>query len=220
MPQILIAPLAMLVLLIVYGPIARRDMINLWSFWGNADLLSFGCLAALLDQRFSNLDLTKQIAPYLCIFGALIALVTIFWSTVDAAHYLSSSVIAIGAAMFLFGAVNWSMKSRTASLLASPLAGFGRASYEVYLFHVALIVFYRAALAAIGATGLLADILINIIFLAFTLALGLIVSRFFTEPANSAIRKFYSERSHEGIVPAGASPRRSTQPGVTSVTAS
>jgi peptidoglycan/LPS O-acetylase OafA/YrhL len=194
--------------LIAYGPFERMDYAGLYSFWGNADLLSLGCLAAILERYFSKHDLTKQ-AALVCVAGAAIAVATIIkTSPVDPAHYWAPTLIGFGAALFLFGAAHLpSFKPHRIGLPVTwLLSHFGQASYEIYLFHVALIFFYRRGLIfLLGPSWLeqgqsrLVGPLMAILFMGITLAFGLFISRQFTERLNRIIRIVYAREAPEPL---------------------
>jgi peptidoglycan/LPS O-acetylase OafA/YrhL len=189
--------------LICYGPSVRMDHAGLYSFWGNADLLSFGCLAAILERYFAKYDLTRQ-GPILCVIGSALALVTIVGTTPNPDYYWSPTIIGLGAALFLFGAAHLpSIKPwRLVSPITWLLSRFGQASYEIYLFHVAMIIFYQfAVLSLLGPSwhervqSRLTGPLLTLTFMGAVLALGLFVSRRFTEPMNKIIRSVYAHEA-------------------------
>jgi len=182
------------------------DHAGLYSFWGNADLLSLGCLAAILERYFSKYDLTKA-APFLCVTGAAVAVIAIVrTSPENPAHYWAPSPIGLGTALFLFGAAQlpsiqpW----RAAHPVTWLLSRFGQASYEIYLFHVALIFLYQRALTfLLGPSWLeqmqspLLGTIMTAVSLGLTLGLGIFVSRQFTERLNKKIRSVYAREAAE-----------------------
>jgi peptidoglycan/LPS O-acetylase OafA/YrhL len=190
--------------LIAYAPFVRMDHEGLYSFWGTADLLSFGCLAAILERRLSTFDLAKH-APLICVIGAALAIGTIVETLpTDISDYWAPTLIGLGTALFLFGASHlpsvrpWRIVSPVTWLFSS----FGQASYEIYLFHVALIIFYqRAVPSLLGASwqervqSRLVGPLLTLAFVGAVLSLGLIISRRFTEPLNKIIRGTYSREA-------------------------
>jgi peptidoglycan/LPS O-acetylase OafA/YrhL len=136
-----------LLVLIAYGPFVRMEHVGLYYYFGNADLLSVGCLAAILERDFSK-SISSNMAASLSAAGAATVLATIIFIPVDTDHFWAPSVIGFGAAAFLLGATSLpSVKPwRVTSAVTSTFAAFGRASYEIYLFHVALIIAFKAAL--------------------------------------------------------------------------
>jgi peptidoglycan/LPS O-acetylase OafA/YrhL len=175
--------------MILYGPFVRMDHVGLYSFWGNADLLSLGCLAAFLERRF---PIGNQ-SVLLCASGAALAVITIVETSPDPDYYWAPTLIGLGAALFLFGAVQ--IPSIRTWRIVSPVtwlfSRFGQASYEIYLFHFAMIVFYGRIAAALHLSGTL----FTAVFLGITLAVGLTISRQFTEPLNRIVRGFYANEA-------------------------
>jgi len=76
---------------------------------------------------------------------------------------------------------------------AAPLAAFGRASYEIYLFHAAMIIAIRPVLVSqIGPawqSNTPVSVGVTIVFLGFLLLVETFVSRYFTEPLNRFFRQ-------------------------------
>jgi peptidoglycan/LPS O-acetylase OafA/YrhL len=185
-----------LLALIAYGPFVRMEHIGLYRYFGNADLLSFGCLAALLEREFSK-SISANLGTALSAAGAASVLATIIFIPVDTDHFWAPSVIGIGTAVFLLSSASlpgfrpW----RAISAVTMTFAAFGRASYEIYLFHVALIIAFKAALPWLFGLSWQAEmesfigIGVTVIFLSAVLAFATIVSHFFTEPLNQVIRK-------------------------------
>ena len=172
------------------------EHIGFYRYFGNADLLSFGCLAAILEREFSKF-INFNIAAALSAAGAATVLATIIFIPVDIDHFWAPSVIGISAAAFLLGSTSLSgfKPWRVISGVTATFAAFGRASYEIYLFHVAMIIAFRGALPLLFGVSWQAQmesfigIGVTVIFLSAVLAFATIVSRFFTEPINQAIRK-------------------------------
>jgi peptidoglycan/LPS O-acetylase OafA/YrhL len=184
---------AVLLALIAYGPLVRMEPVGIYHYFGNADLLAFGCLAAILERQFSK-SIGLTIAAALGAAGAVTVLATFILVPVDAEHFWAPSVVAIGAASFLLGATSlpYFKPWRAISFVTTTCSAFGRASYEIYLFHVALIIAFNAALPLLfgkAQMGSLTSVGITVFFLSVVLAFGAIISRFFTEPLNQIIRK-------------------------------
>jgi peptidoglycan/LPS O-acetylase OafA/YrhL len=197
-----------LVFLIAYGPFVRMEHVGLYRYFGNADLLSFGCLAAILEREVSK-SASSNMAAALSVVGAATLLATIVLTPVDTDHFWAPSVIGIGAAAFLMGATSlpglkpW----RVISIVTATFAAFGRASYEIYLFHIAMVIAFRAALSLLFGSSWQAQmepfvgVGWTVIFLAVVLAIATLVSRFFTEPLNHAIRKTCSSNDRSYCQP-------------------
>ncbi len=126
--------------LIVYAPFARLEHSGLYLFWGNADLLSFGCMAALCEKQLAKSIVTAQWRVAMCIAGAAVGLTILSTMPVDESHCWVPTILGLSVAAFLLGAAGLS-PIRPRSLIApltTALSAFGRASYEIYLFHAAL----------------------------------------------------------------------------------
>jgi peptidoglycan/LPS O-acetylase OafA/YrhL len=121
-----------LVGLVIYGPICRSHAAgaDLYMFFGNFDLLAIGCLAALDAPKITGhyADLRWS--------GLLMIAVTFFGSVVTEQLIWPPTLVGIGSAIYLLGAVPLAGKS---ALIFRPVELAGDLSYEMYLFHLPIL---------------------------------------------------------------------------------
>ncbi len=188
-----LVPWALLVLIIA-GPINRVIYADdqpwgAYAYLSCMDGMAFGCLAALVSAR---LEIPVRILRASLVAGAVIAILVIVFCHEDHYHVglarygLNVTLLEIGVALMLVplgkGVGNHAMSFGTAWLRA-----LGRWSYEIYLFHMlpllAFMLWFRreprsgAVIVATYAMMLLASI-----------ALGFLISRYFSEPLNRRLR--------------------------------
>lgn len=173
-----------LVAMIIHAPFYRTGLSQTYLWWGTADLIGFGVLVALFAQKVPQLPGGFWSAQAMRAFGgAMIAIVftTIFINTnLD----IGPLLIGMGTSLFLMGNsyIPTSPKKTWAHYALFPIALCGILSYEIYIFHTAI----RAlALRLIPGWEMTYTLTFGIILFAYALA------RYFTEPANKYIRKFY-----------------------------
>jgi len=153
------------------------------------DSIAIGCLFALISH---NKSFSKSLIKSFSVIGLFIV-VFILMVKRDPAFdsfkelYLFKTLLSFGVGLLLLSAVRQRLKPLIRTLL-SPLILYGRCSYEIYLTHV-FIVFsgiklYKEYDIDINDSFIW---LIGIIILSGLL--GYLVSRFFSEPMNSLIRK-------------------------------
>lgn len=183
-----------LLILIVAGPINRVVFADdqpwgAYAYLSCMDGMAFGCLAALVSARAT---LSERVLRVSLVAGAIIAMLVVVFCNEDDYHAgiarfgLNFTLLEIGVALMLVplgkGIGNRAMSSGT-----SWLRALGRWSYEIYLFHmlplIGLIAWFKRderSGAAIVAT--------YVCMLAASIALGFLISRYFSEPLNRLLR--------------------------------
>jgi peptidoglycan/LPS O-acetylase OafA/YrhL len=186
--QVLIVLLSALV---VIGPIHRAVTGSFYAYFSNFDLLASGVLTAIACDWSRKLAIGSNLLRG-CRWLGTATICTVAWRTTDAhaAIVWGPEVIGLGAAIYLFG-TSGAPKPRWSFLVMRPLALSGRLSYEIYLFHMFLLV-------AVGHTGNLAirtadnavlfDTMIAAGYLVGLIAFAALVSHFYSEPANRFLR--------------------------------
>ena len=186
-----------LVALIIIGPLNRFYLEDnkIWqtkAYLSCMDSIAIGCLFALISH---NKSLSKNVIESFSVIGLFIV-VFILMVKRDPAFdsfkelYLFKTLLSFGVGLLLLSGVRQRLKPLIRTLL-SPLILYGRYSYEIYLTHV-FIVFsgiklYKKYDIDINDSFIW---LIGIIILSGLL--GYLVSRFFSEPMNSLIRKKFA----------------------------
>jgi peptidoglycan/LPS O-acetylase OafA/YrhL len=186
-------PWALLVL-IVAGPISRVVYADdqpwgAYAYLSCMDGMAFGCLAALVSARVS---LSQRVLQASLVAGALIALLVLVFCDEDNYHVgiarygLNFTLLEVGVALMLVP-LGKGIGNRTLSVGTSWLRALGRWSYEIYLFHMlpllGLILWFKQSERSGGAI-----IAMYFVMLATSIALGFLISRYFSEPLNRRLR--------------------------------
>jgi peptidoglycan/LPS O-acetylase OafA/YrhL len=135
--RILIAALAVLV---INGPIHRATVgSTFYDYFSNFDLLAIGVLTALAAHKTREWSIGR-IAFRLCRWCGISIILVTFWFTQDAlkAMVWGPEFVGLGAALYLFGSTDL-VRPRQLVVFKIPQI-FGRLSYEVYLFHLFVLV--------------------------------------------------------------------------------
>lgn len=194
-------PIAIALLaLIIAGPInrvvyAHDQPWGAYAYLSCMDGMAFGCLAALVSARFR---LSPRLLKVSLIAGAILSSMIILLCNEDdyskglARYGLNFTFLEIGVAMMLV-ALGSGFGNRSMSTGTSWLRALGRSSYEIYLFHmlplIALIAWFKRADRSAFVT-----VATYVAMLVASLAMGILVSRFFSQPLNRWLR-------HTGHVP-------------------
>ncbi|MFL6601760.1 MAG: acyltransferase family protein [Steroidobacteraceae bacterium] len=179
--------------LIIIGPINRtlladQDPWGDYSYLSCMDGIAFGCLAALVSARRK---LSRRTLRILLALGASGASLVVLLCNEDARVGLSRfglnvTVLEAGIAMVVL-AFGSGVGNEAVSLGTRWLRGIGRCSYEIYLFHMlvvlGLIGVFKRMHPAINTIPLwyLSMLLLSIL-------LGYLVARFYSEPLNRRLR--------------------------------
>jgi peptidoglycan/LPS O-acetylase OafA/YrhL len=183
-----------LLLLIVAGPINRVIYADdqpwgAYAYLSCMDGMAFGCLAALVTARVT---LSQRLLRMSLITGAIIASLVVVFCNEDDYHSglartgLNFTALEIGVALMLVP-LGKGVGNRTMSLGTSWLRALGRWSYEIYLFHMLPLIgimnwFRRDERSSAVIVGT------YVVMLLASVALGFLVSRFFSEPLNRRLR--------------------------------
>jgi peptidoglycan/LPS O-acetylase OafA/YrhL len=182
-----------LVCLAIAGPINRavladQDPWGSYAYLSCMDGIAFGCMAALVCARQR---MSKGTLRILLAVGAAIALLVVVLCDEDshvgmARFGLNVTVLEVGIAMMLL-AFGSGVGNQALSFGTRWLRAIGRCSYEIYLFHM---------LVVLGLIGLFKRMhpalkmipLWYITMLLLSVSLGYAVSRLYSEPLNRRLR--------------------------------
>jgi peptidoglycan/LPS O-acetylase OafA/YrhL len=183
-----------LLALVVLGPWNRTRLMGQspwddFAYLSCSDGIAFGCLSALAAAR---LDLGPRLRRFALGFGITAALLIVVFRRQGAAlglmHFgLNVSVLELGVASMLLAFGTGGGTSSLASRFTAPLRLLGRASYEIYLGHMFVVLAAATAFKRLSVDPAHAPIW-YVGISALCAALGLLVSRFISEPANRALR--------------------------------
>ena len=182
---------------VVLGPFGRTALAHgneIWkeySYLGGMDAIALGCLTALLVSR---IRFSRSMVWALNGFGAAL-LVFILGFSVRLSGWgfgrngLDMTALAIGACMISAAAAQSEWRSPR---LVSPLLGFGRRSYEVYLTHMFVVfAFFQLFLTAGKPMRAVPALFVAAILVSG--ALGELIARFYSEPMNRLLRRRWGD---------------------------
>jgi len=180
---------------VIAGPIYRRiyshnEIQFLYGYLACFDAIAMGCITALLVRRWNIRNAMRNLLQ----LAALTWMTWIFLRAgIDSVPIWGPSLMAMGAAVFLFA----EGASRRAEMPAevmpifermlSPLAWFGRHSYELYLFHIVILAGMRMLLPP-ETVALAAKPAWLSFFVACSALAAWLTARFYSEPMNRGLR--------------------------------
>jgi peptidoglycan/LPS O-acetylase OafA/YrhL len=183
-----------LLMLIVTGPINRVLFADdqpwgAYAYLSCMDGMAFGCLAALVSARVA---LSETVLRMCLIAGALTATLVVGlcnendYHTGIARYGLNFTLLELGVGLMLV-ALGKGIGNRTLSKGTSWLRALGRWSYEIYLFHMLPLIGLIAWFKQSERSGA-AIVTTYVLMLAASIALGFLISRYFSEPLNRRLR--------------------------------
>ncbi len=182
--------LSFLALFVFIGPYYRylhrndeTDIFALYNYLACFDAIAIGCLVALLRSYFQAPQWTKRIQWLLVSGIAIIYLSGGIWDNV--VFGISAIALFTGALIFI-GAEN-ETKNKLLIQISRPLQSLGKYSYELYLFHIIVLALMKTAIPRNEVSYLSKQILF-LAFIAISLAVAILISRYFSEPLNKRIR--------------------------------
>jgi peptidoglycan/LPS O-acetylase OafA/YrhL len=182
----------------VLGPINRTIYADLEP-WGSyaylscMDGIAFGCLAALVSARVKVSDRLLRVS---LVAGAVIAILVLTLCNENEHHAglarygLNVTVLELAVALMLIP-LGKGIGNRALAFGTTWLRAVGRWSYEIYLFHMLPILGLMAWFNQHEGSGV-AMVGMYIVMLLVSVALGYLISRYFSEPLNRRLREIRS----------------------------
>lgn len=180
-----------LLLLTIVGPISRtllgdNDPWNDYAYLSCLDGVAWGCVAALLCAR---LHVSQGFLRLALGLGAALALLVLIDRDAGGAFRrwgLEVAVLQLGVALML-----WALGRGVGSVVLAKgtrwLRAIGHNSYEIYLFHM-FIVFGGLKAYVVLSPGHGPKVLWYVGLLLMSVLLGSVLSRYYSEPLNRALR--------------------------------
>lgn len=144
------------------------------------DAIALGCLTAIISAKFS-VNAKQGALLRLC---AWLGIGATYLAGIDGHEVFGFSVIALFAAVLLLGALQHDARPH---LLARALGWIGRHSYELYLFHIALLAGLRDALPR-SALAPWCKLPLFVLFVLASCLLAALIARRFADPLNAWLR--------------------------------
>lgn len=185
---------ALCVVAIVVGPWYRslhtgNEIYFMYGYFACFDAIAFGCLTALLARAVVLPPAAKRVLRVVA--GA--ALAVIYLRGIGGHEVFGFSMIALAVAAILLGAHGDVKAGWTTGRLGAPIRWAGRHSYEIYLFHIIVLAAMRnvTTKAELSYAMRLPWLLV---FLSTSAVVAMLVSRYVSEPANTALRGWHRRR--------------------------
>lgn len=179
---------------ILFGPVYRHwhadDEIRfLYGYFACFDAIAMGCCVAVLARWLKDRRVTVGSSGRTLIqaaAGGFIAWIYLREAIGDSPVF-GPSLVALGAAIFVLAESIWQPTENSRRFRWEPVGWLGQRSYELYLFHIAVLALMRNVVDR----GHLAPALKPLWFLVFlgaSTAIAAGIARFYSEPLNRRLR--------------------------------
>lgn len=162
-----------------------NDIEYLYSYAASFDGIAMGCPTALTARHFHVGQRTRNVVQACA--GVVMIWLYLHASIHRDAVFGPSLMAALTAFILLMeGAVRADL-SRPARFVSTPVAWFGRHSYELYLFHIVVLAAMRDFASDAANTAF--RIIYFIVFMTLSTTFAWVVSRYYSEPLNGWLRE-------------------------------
>jgi peptidoglycan/LPS O-acetylase OafA/YrhL len=180
--------------LIIIGLVVRTDTGQIFTWWGCADALAIGCLTAVITSEFRDVAFSASSLSAMKLAGLLIVC-AIYVETLAGTHpKFTMTGIASGSALYLSASAR--QPTLYFSRILAPVALCGALSYELYLFHRTAVYLFQFRIVDFVSKHAPQSTVVWIsgaLFYAAIILIAAVIARFYSEPLNRLIRRFYIE---------------------------
>jgi peptidoglycan/LPS O-acetylase OafA/YrhL len=166
---------------------ADNELFFMYGYFACFDAIALGCLTALLKSRFVLSPSTNRAAT----FAGAFALAATYFVGIDGHEAFGFSAVALSTSILLLTSPTLPRPGWSSARVAQPLRWLGRHSYELYLFHIIVLALMRDMVPR-ETLGYAMKLPWLALFIALSAGVAGVVSRFFSDPANRALRRYLS----------------------------
>jgi len=183
---------ALMCVLIITGPIYRQvhkadELFFMYGYLACFDAISFGCLAALLQNTLLGEKLQNKLVQ----IGAVLLLSCTYLFGIHGNETFGFSLIAIATAILLIGSSRQLMPQNIIfTFILRPVQLCGRLSYELYLFHIIILGLIRYFIKP-GSLNWINSFGLFLVYFSLSLSVSYLIFRFYSEPLNQKIRQYW-----------------------------
>lgn len=181
---------------IVVGPIYRLlhqgdEGGYLYAYFACFDAIATGCCAALLARRASWRGRTWSVSKWPT--AVAMTFVYLFWP-IRESNVFGVTAMAFGTAVLLLAANDRpDAPTRRSTFAAAVLEGFGRLSYELYLFHLIVLGLLRTIFSPLSVTGD-EKLAVLVGYLLLSACLSVSIARLYAAPSTRIVRQWLIPR--------------------------
>jgi peptidoglycan/LPS O-acetylase OafA/YrhL len=199
------ALLSCCLLLIFAGPTARStgatDFDKLYGYFSCFDLIALGCATAIIRSTMMKQRIAGKRSLAMFGLGLVFAMCAIIALPIPDQIVWGPTALGIGIALLLLGVIGFEHQfERIFATLSWPLRILGKRSYEIYLLHATILLLLVNYLKDLDFDLVSYSPLFLPLFVLICTLIGVLIGRFWSEPANRFIR--HSRRTRTCALPA------------------
>lgn len=156
----------------------------LYHYFSSFDAIAMGCLSALLAHK---IHIAHQLKSTLLILSTICMCIIYFYAPIKLVSTWSMTVFALSAAVLIFTLDQLHVRIQPLNLIQRVLVWTGQRSYEMYLFHLLVLGFFKLVYLP---KQTLADekIMLLPLYFILTFILAWLIERYYATPLNHWIR--------------------------------
>lgn len=156
----------------------------LYHYFSSFDAIAMGCLSALLAHK---IHITHQLKSTLLILSTICMCIIYFYAPIKMVSTWSMTVFALCAAVLIFTLDQRPVRIQSLNIVQRVLVWTGQRSYEMYLFHLLVLGFFKLVYLP---KQTLADekIMLLPLYFLLTFILAWLIERYYATPLNRWIR--------------------------------
>ncbi len=156
----------------------------LYHYFSSFDAIAIGCLSALLAHK---INITHQLKSTFLILSSICICIVYFYAPIKLVSTWSMTVFALCAAVLIFTLDQLAVRIQPLNLIQRVLVWTGQRSYEMYLFHLLVLGFFKLVYLP---KQTLADekIMLLPLYFLLTFILAWLIERYYATPLNRWIR--------------------------------
>lgn len=161
----------------------------LYHYFSSFDGIAFGCITAILANRFK---FSASLSQYIKHFVIAVMIIIYFYAPIKETAVWGISAFSLCTSILIFTSLSINKKYKDNSIL-NFFKYTGRNSYEIYLFHLIVLGLMKVFYIPLETNGNI-KVLLLFFYLVFTLLLGFIIAKYFSNPINSKIRNKFIKK--------------------------
>ena len=156
----------------------------LYHYFSSFDGIAFGCLTALIVQKYSATLVHRNVVISLV---SILMIALYFYAPIKAVSTWGISIFALLSAILIFCFAQ-DPKAETTSICSKIMGWIGQRSYEMYLFHLIILGLFKVVYLPKETLAFEKLMLLPIYFI-LVFILSWVIEKYYSKPLNRKIRK-------------------------------
>jgi len=162
----------------------HNEIIALYGYFSCFDAIAMGCCAAVLANKFYFSGFVWKVTQ----FVALLLMLYIYFSCGIMHNVVAGiSLMALSTSILLIGASQLKSPEKNTYSFTRCIEWFGQSSYELYLFHIIVLAFFKSFIFP-EMLGNISKLFLFLFFVGLSAFIASMIERYYSQPMNNFIR--------------------------------